>query len=54
MKQIAATDRVVAVEYRRDGRLIAVDAVNEPRAHMTARRRIADETATTSALPEVA
>jgi 3-phenylpropionate/trans-cinnamate dioxygenase ferredoxin reductase component len=34
-----------SVEYRRDGRLIAVDAVNEPRAHMLARRRIAEETA---------
>jgi 3-phenylpropionate/trans-cinnamate dioxygenase ferredoxin reductase subunit len=33
-----------SVEYRRDGRLIAVDAVNEPRAHMLARRRIAEET----------
>jgi 3-phenylpropionate/trans-cinnamate dioxygenase ferredoxin reductase subunit len=34
-----------AVEYRCGGRLIAVDAVNEPRAHMLARRRIAEETA---------
>ncbi len=33
-----------SVEYRQDGRLIAVDAVNEPRAHMLARRRIAEET----------
>ena len=33
-----------AVEYRQNGRLIAVDAVNEPRAHMLARRRIAEET----------
>jgi len=33
-----------SVEYRRDGRLIAVDAINEPRAHMLARRRIAEET----------
>ncbi len=32
-----------SVEYRRQGRLIAVDAVNDARAHMTARRRIADE-----------
>jgi len=38
-----------AVEYRRNGRLIAVDAVNEPRAHMTARRRIVDETSTNPA-----
>ncbi len=34
-----------SVEYRRGGRLIAVDAVNDPRAHMLARRRIAEETA---------
>jgi len=32
-----------SVEYRQNGRLIAVDAVNDARAHMTARRRIADE-----------
>jgi 3-phenylpropionate/trans-cinnamate dioxygenase ferredoxin reductase subunit len=32
-----------SVEYRADGRLIAVDAVNDARAHMTARRRIAEE-----------
>jgi 3-phenylpropionate/trans-cinnamate dioxygenase ferredoxin reductase subunit len=34
-----------SVEYRRSGRLIAVDAVNDARAHMMARRRIAEETA---------
>jgi 3-phenylpropionate/trans-cinnamate dioxygenase ferredoxin reductase component len=34
-----------SVEYRRDGRLIAVDAVNDARAHMLSRRRIAEETA---------
>ena len=34
-----------SVEYRRDGRLIAVDSANEPRSHMLARRRIANETA---------
>lgn len=34
-----------SVEYRREGRLVAVDAVNDARAHMTGRRRIADETA---------
>jgi 3-phenylpropionate/trans-cinnamate dioxygenase ferredoxin reductase component len=33
-----------SVEYRRDGRLIAVDAVNDARAYMTGRRRIAEET----------
>jgi 3-phenylpropionate/trans-cinnamate dioxygenase ferredoxin reductase subunit len=33
-----------SVEYRRDGRLIAVDAVNDGRAHMLSRRRIAEET----------
>ncbi len=33
-----------SVEYRRNGRLIAVDAVNDGRAHMLARRRIAEET----------
>jgi 3-phenylpropionate/trans-cinnamate dioxygenase ferredoxin reductase subunit len=34
-----------SVEYRKSGRLVAVDAVNDARAHMTARRRIAEETA---------
>lgn len=34
-----------SAEYRCDGRLIAVDAVNDARGHMLARRRIADETA---------
>src|SRR5437763_221844 len=34
-----------SVEYRKAGRLIAVDAVNDARAHMMARRRIAEETA---------
>lgn len=34
-----------SVEYRKAGRLIAVDAVNDARAHMMARRRIAQETA---------
>ena len=33
-----------SVEYRKDGRLIAVDSVNDARAHMLARRRIAEET----------
>jgi 3-phenylpropionate/trans-cinnamate dioxygenase ferredoxin reductase subunit len=33
-----------SVEYRRAGRLIAVDAINDARAHMLARRRIAEET----------
>jgi 3-phenylpropionate/trans-cinnamate dioxygenase ferredoxin reductase subunit len=33
-----------SVEYRRGGRLIGVDAINDARAHMLARRRIADET----------
>jgi 3-phenylpropionate/trans-cinnamate dioxygenase ferredoxin reductase subunit len=33
-----------SVEYRRNDRLIAVDAVNDGRAHMLARRRIAEET----------
>jgi 3-phenylpropionate/trans-cinnamate dioxygenase ferredoxin reductase component len=32
-----------SVEYRRQGRLIAVDAVNDARAHMMSRRRIAEE-----------
>jgi 3-phenylpropionate/trans-cinnamate dioxygenase ferredoxin reductase subunit len=35
-----------SVEYRRGGRLIAVDAISDARAHMMARRRIAEETAT--------
>ncbi|MBI1200987.1 MAG: pyridine nucleotide-disulfide oxidoreductase [Rhodopseudomonas sp.] len=39
-----------SVEYRQQGRLIAVDAVNEARAHMMARRRIAEETATADAV----
>jgi 3-phenylpropionate/trans-cinnamate dioxygenase ferredoxin reductase subunit len=34
-----------SVEYRQAGRLIAVDAVNDGRAHMLSRRRIAEETA---------
>jgi 3-phenylpropionate/trans-cinnamate dioxygenase ferredoxin reductase subunit len=33
-----------SVEYRRAGRLIAVDAVNDARAHMLSRRRIAEDT----------
>jgi 3-phenylpropionate/trans-cinnamate dioxygenase ferredoxin reductase subunit len=36
-----------SVEYRRGGRLIAVDAVNNARAYMLGRRRIAEETAMT-------
>jgi 3-phenylpropionate/trans-cinnamate dioxygenase ferredoxin reductase subunit len=34
-----------SVEYRRAGRLVAVDAIDNARAHMLARRRIAEETA---------
>ena len=34
-----------SVEYQCDGRLIAVDAINDARAHMMARRRIAEQTA---------
>jgi 3-phenylpropionate/trans-cinnamate dioxygenase ferredoxin reductase component len=34
-----------SAEYRKNGRLIAVDAINDGRAHMLARRRIAEETA---------
>lgn len=33
-----------SIEYRHAGRLIAVDAVNDARAHMLSRRRIAEET----------
>ena len=33
------------VEYRSRGKLIAVDALNDARAHMMARRRIAEECA---------
>jgi 3-phenylpropionate/trans-cinnamate dioxygenase ferredoxin reductase subunit len=33
-----------SAEYRKSGRLIAVDAINDGRAHMLARRRIAEET----------
>ena len=33
-----------SAEYRCDGRLVAVDAINDARAHMLARRRIAQET----------
>ena len=32
-----------SVEYRRQGKLVAVDAVNDARAHMMSRRRIADD-----------
>ena len=38
-------DGKFSVDYRMDGRLIAVDAVNDGRAHMLGRRRIAAETA---------
>lgn len=34
-----------SVEYQCDGRLIAVDAVNDARAHMMARKRIGEQTA---------
>jgi 3-phenylpropionate/trans-cinnamate dioxygenase ferredoxin reductase component len=34
-----------SIEYRRNGILIAVDAVNDGRAHMLGRRRVAEETA---------
>jgi 3-phenylpropionate/trans-cinnamate dioxygenase ferredoxin reductase subunit len=34
-----------SVEYRCGSRLIAVDAINDGRAHMTSRKRIAEETA---------
>jgi 3-phenylpropionate/trans-cinnamate dioxygenase ferredoxin reductase component len=34
-----------SVEYHCDGRLIAVDAINDARAHMMARKRIAEQTA---------
>jgi 3-phenylpropionate/trans-cinnamate dioxygenase ferredoxin reductase subunit len=34
-----------SVEYRRHGKLIAVDAVNDGRAYMNGRKRIAEETA---------
>jgi 3-phenylpropionate/trans-cinnamate dioxygenase ferredoxin reductase subunit len=34
-----------SVEYRCGGRLVAVDAVNDARAHMMSRKRIAEETA---------
>jgi 3-phenylpropionate/trans-cinnamate dioxygenase ferredoxin reductase component len=33
-----------SIEYRRNGRLIAVDAVNDGRAYMSGRKRIAEET----------
>ena len=34
-----------SVEYRKGGRLICVDAINDARAHMLSRRRIGEETA---------
>ena len=34
-----------SVEYRKNGKLIAVDAVNDGRAYMGGRKRIAEETA---------
>jgi 3-phenylpropionate/trans-cinnamate dioxygenase ferredoxin reductase subunit len=42
-----------SVEYRKDGRLIAVDSVNDARSHMLARRRIAEETKATAELGAV-
>jgi 3-phenylpropionate/trans-cinnamate dioxygenase ferredoxin reductase subunit len=36
-----------SVDYRRNGVLIAVDAINDARAHMLGRRRVAGETAQT-------
>jgi 3-phenylpropionate/trans-cinnamate dioxygenase ferredoxin reductase component len=42
-----------SVEYRRQGKLIAVDAVNDGRAHMMSRRRIAEES-TADGAPEPA
>jgi 3-phenylpropionate/trans-cinnamate dioxygenase ferredoxin reductase subunit len=42
-----------SVEYRRQGKLVAVDAVNDARAHMTSRRRIAEE-CTAGGAPEPA
>jgi 3-phenylpropionate/trans-cinnamate dioxygenase ferredoxin reductase component len=39
-----------SVEYRKSGRLIAVDAINDGRAHMMARRRIGKETAAEMAI----
>lgn len=39
------------VEYRRDSRLVAVDAIDNARAHMLARRRIAEATAALAAEP---
>jgi 3-phenylpropionate/trans-cinnamate dioxygenase ferredoxin reductase subunit len=41
-----------SVEYRANGSLIAVDAVNDARAHMMARRRIAEECASGGAPEE--
>jgi 3-phenylpropionate/trans-cinnamate dioxygenase ferredoxin reductase subunit len=41
-----------SVDYRRGGRLIAVDAVNNARAYMMGRRRIAEETAAGTSLPQ--
>ena len=35
---------VLSVEYRKGGRLIAVDAVNDGRAYMGGRKRIGEET----------
>ena len=37
-----------SVEYRRNGKLIAVDAVNDGRAYMSGRKRIAEETGAAS------
>jgi 3-phenylpropionate/trans-cinnamate dioxygenase ferredoxin reductase subunit len=37
-----------SVEYRLGGKLVAVDAVNDGRAHMMARKRIAEETGATA------
>jgi 3-phenylpropionate/trans-cinnamate dioxygenase ferredoxin reductase subunit len=39
------SSRQFSIAYRKAGRLIAVDAVNDARTHMMSRRRIAEETA---------
>ncbi|NWG25142.1 MAG: FAD-dependent oxidoreductase [Pseudorhodoplanes sp.] len=40
-----------SVEYRADGKLVAVDAVNDGRAHMMARRKIAEELSPSATAP---
>jgi 3-phenylpropionate/trans-cinnamate dioxygenase ferredoxin reductase subunit len=47
-------DGKFSVEYRKSGKLIAVDAINDGRAHMLGRRRIAADLPELGAAPQPA